>query len=383
MGMVFCRGCGKEIHESAPTCPHCGAPQGKPSCKGELPFASYDQVPWYRKNWFAFISFFAFPPALLIALLTGGIYYEKKGQLKRYSIAAKIFFIILCLIYTGQLVNWVVQRSDSSEVKMVKGGVLESCPNHTVDQMVAGFMGSPSWRSGKSDDGKMYVDVGGDITYEDKPVRATIQYEVKGNNFSFHAFEMNGVPSATLIAIGLMEKMCASAKSSVEPKTAEKAPETATPAVPAPVVPVPVVPVPADTPAPPAEPAAPAPVATATQPVAPISQPSEADILSKYKASFDCNKASTNVEKLTCSTAVLNQLDGLLAGTYKERMTDPAFGVDQAVFKADQLTWVKTRNSCGDAACLEKSYRQRVADLCGMPVISGVHPGGDCDVIQN
>lgn len=27
MGMVFCRGCGKEIHEEAPMCPHCGAPQ--------------------------------------------------------------------------------------------------------------------------------------------------------------------------------------------------------------------------------------------------------------------------------------------------------------------------------------------------------------------
>lgn len=25
--MVFCRGCGKEIHETAPTCPSCGAPQ--------------------------------------------------------------------------------------------------------------------------------------------------------------------------------------------------------------------------------------------------------------------------------------------------------------------------------------------------------------------
>lgn len=25
--MVYCRGCGKEIHESAVTCPHCGAPQ--------------------------------------------------------------------------------------------------------------------------------------------------------------------------------------------------------------------------------------------------------------------------------------------------------------------------------------------------------------------
>ena len=26
-GMVFCRGCGKEIHSSAPTCPACGAVQ--------------------------------------------------------------------------------------------------------------------------------------------------------------------------------------------------------------------------------------------------------------------------------------------------------------------------------------------------------------------
>lgn len=27
MAMVFCRGCGKEIHDSAPSCPHCGARQ--------------------------------------------------------------------------------------------------------------------------------------------------------------------------------------------------------------------------------------------------------------------------------------------------------------------------------------------------------------------
>jgi hypothetical protein len=30
MGMVFCRGCGREIHESAPVCPLCGAPQAVP-----------------------------------------------------------------------------------------------------------------------------------------------------------------------------------------------------------------------------------------------------------------------------------------------------------------------------------------------------------------
>jgi len=27
MAMVFCRGCAKEIHETAPTCPQCGAKQ--------------------------------------------------------------------------------------------------------------------------------------------------------------------------------------------------------------------------------------------------------------------------------------------------------------------------------------------------------------------
>lgn len=34
MAMVFCRGCAKEIHESAPTCPTCGAPQNPASNGG-------------------------------------------------------------------------------------------------------------------------------------------------------------------------------------------------------------------------------------------------------------------------------------------------------------------------------------------------------------
>lgn len=40
MTMAFCRGCGKEIHESAPLCPQCGAPQavnGTPQQKTEHP----------------------------------------------------------------------------------------------------------------------------------------------------------------------------------------------------------------------------------------------------------------------------------------------------------------------------------------------------------
>lgn len=45
MGMVICRGCGKEIDESAPTCPHCGAPQGIKSS------TATDAIPEGVKGW--------------------------------------------------------------------------------------------------------------------------------------------------------------------------------------------------------------------------------------------------------------------------------------------------------------------------------------------
>ena len=52
MSMVFCRGCGKEIHESAPTCPHCGAPQGTPqSVMAGVDIAASAPIPEGVKGW--------------------------------------------------------------------------------------------------------------------------------------------------------------------------------------------------------------------------------------------------------------------------------------------------------------------------------------------
>lgn len=50
MDMMFCRGCGKQIHASARACPHCGAPQGiqKPPAKQVAPVAA---VPDGVKGW--------------------------------------------------------------------------------------------------------------------------------------------------------------------------------------------------------------------------------------------------------------------------------------------------------------------------------------------
>lgn len=51
--MVFCRACGKELHETAPTCPHCGAVQLIQKVKGQD--SAYDSsnnggsFQWYLK----------------------------------------------------------------------------------------------------------------------------------------------------------------------------------------------------------------------------------------------------------------------------------------------------------------------------------------------
>ncbi|MBC3811708.1 DUF805 domain-containing protein [Undibacterium aquatile] len=45
--MVFCRGCGKEIHETAATCPHCGAQQTAPAPAANIAGDEVQAFDWY------------------------------------------------------------------------------------------------------------------------------------------------------------------------------------------------------------------------------------------------------------------------------------------------------------------------------------------------
>jgi hypothetical protein len=184
---------------------------------------SYEQVPWYRSHGFAVSSFFVFMPALLSILFTGDVYYEKNEALKTYSKGTRAILIFLGLLSTlliaaqafiflggGNLFE-KIDLLDSKEIKIVKNGTLLMCPSHTLDKMAKSFMGSPSWESGKAKDGTSFVNVSGGITYSGKPVEAKVQFTIEGGNFLFRAFEMNNVPSANIIAIGLLGKMCESA----------------------------------------------------------------------------------------------------------------------------------------------------------------------------
>ena len=78
-------------------------------------------------------------------------------------------------------------------------------------------------------------------------------------------------------------------------------------------------------------------------------------------ASFDCAKAQSRVEKAICADAEVSALDEHLARYYAAARSTLGRAAD--CMRADQVLWLRTRNACGDAACLKKVYLERLAEL--------------------
>lgn len=99
---------------------------------------------------------------------------------------------------------------ESSEVQTVKRGSLQSCPDKTVEQMVNGYMGNPEWRSLVAKDGNDYVNVVGEISYNNQPTKAEIQFQLNKDKSSFqlYAWELGGEPASNFVAAVLFKKMC-------------------------------------------------------------------------------------------------------------------------------------------------------------------------------
>lgn len=103
---VHCRGCGVQIHESAPTCPKCGAPQflAAPSATavaGPAPAtpSAYSQVPWYRRRWLLVVSLLTIAPIAGLIALTGPMYYDAKGEAKMFQKNIKTSIAVISLYY--------------------------------------------------------------------------------------------------------------------------------------------------------------------------------------------------------------------------------------------------------------------------------------------
>jgi len=80
-------------------------------------------------------------------------------------------------------------------------------------------------------------------------------------------------------------------------------------------------------------------------------------------ATFDCDKASTSVEKVICSDTRLTNLDDQLGRQYKDVLAASSNG---GALKAKQKAWLSSRNQCKDSDCIMKAYDDRIRVLNAM-----------------
>jgi hypothetical protein len=133
--------------------------------------------------------------------------YAKKSWKVPLLIAIPIYYVLMTISFHNYRTQNV--SADTPEIKLVKTGHVAACQAHTMEKMVNGFMTNPKWESGKAaEDGKTYVNVKGKILYHNKPVEAAMQFLITGDNFTFHAYEINGVPTEQIMALALVAKMC-------------------------------------------------------------------------------------------------------------------------------------------------------------------------------
>jgi len=79
-------------------------------------------------------------------------------------------------------------------------------------------------------------------------------------------------------------------------------------------------------------------------------------------ASFDCKKASTDIEKLICSNETTSQYDEELGQYYKEALLK--YPDRKEMLVRQQRNWIKwIRNSCSDPSCLATLYRARAGEV--------------------
>lgn len=56
-------------------------------------YDSYEQVPWFRKWWFAAIGTIVFMPAIVVMAFTGNFYFPEKGKAKKFATWYKFFML--------------------------------------------------------------------------------------------------------------------------------------------------------------------------------------------------------------------------------------------------------------------------------------------------
>lgn len=62
-------------------------------------YKTYAEVPFFRRQWFFWLCWLVFAPVALGILLSGNVYYMKKGEVVPFGIANKILGVLFSLVW--------------------------------------------------------------------------------------------------------------------------------------------------------------------------------------------------------------------------------------------------------------------------------------------
>ena len=69
------------------------------------PYATYADVPYYRKQGFFWLLYFLLAPFALAILISGDVYYQKKGEVKAFGLANRIVAGLIGIFWAVALVQ--------------------------------------------------------------------------------------------------------------------------------------------------------------------------------------------------------------------------------------------------------------------------------------
>lgn len=102
-----------------------------------------------------------------------------------------------------------VMSGEHPNVTLIKTGHLGAYPTVPVGKAVDAFFSSPRWEAVQGKDGNHYVNIRGGATFQGKPVRVALQFQVDqaAKTFQVNAMEVNDLPQNGLMKVGLMSKI--------------------------------------------------------------------------------------------------------------------------------------------------------------------------------